>query len=42
MLEINTEAKTVKELIEILSKLNPETKLFSSYGEDGYEDGVYI
>ena len=35
MLGFNTEAKTVKELIEILSKLNPEIKLFSRYGEDG-------
>ena len=42
MLGFNTEAKTVKELIEILSKLNPETRLFSSYGEDGYEEGVSI
>lgn len=42
MLGCNTEAKTVKELIEILSKLNPETKLFSRYGEDGYEEGVSI
>lgn len=42
MLGFNTEAKTVKELIEILSKLNPETRLFSRYGEDGYEEGVSI
>ena len=35
MLGFNTEAKTVKELIEILSKLNPEIKLFSRYGEEG-------
>lgn len=42
MLEFNTETKTVKELIEILSTLNPETKLFSRYGEDGYEEGVSI
>ena len=42
MLGFNTEAKTVKELIEILLKLNPETRLFSRYGEDGYEEGVYI
>lgn len=42
MSEIDTEAKTVKELIEILSKLKPETKLFSRYGEDGYEEGVSI
>lgn len=42
MSEIDTEAKTVKELIEILSKLNPEIKLFSRYGEDGYEEGVSI
>ena len=34
MSEIDTEAKTVKELIEILSKLKPETKLFNRYGED--------
>ena len=42
MLGFNTEAKTVKELIEILSKLNPEIRLFSRYGEDGYEEGVFI
>ena len=42
MLGFNTEAKTVKELIEILSKLNHEIKLFSRYGEDGYEEGVSI
>ena len=42
MSKLDTEAKTVKELIEILSKLNPETRLFSRYGEDGYEEGVSI
>lgn len=42
MLGFNTEAKTVKELIEILSKLNLEIRLFSRYGEDGYEEGVSI
>lgn len=41
MLEINTEAKTVKELIEMLLTLNPETRLFTREGEDGYTDGVY-
>lgn len=39
MLGFNTEAKTVKRLIEILSKLNPEIRLFSRYG---YEEGVSI
>lgn len=42
MSKLDTEAKTVKELIEILSKLNPDTKLFSRYGEDGYEEGVFL
>ena len=38
----NGEAKTVKELIEILLTLNPETRLFTREGEDGYTDGVYV
>lgn len=42
MLEFNSEAKTVKELIEILLTLNPETRLFTREGEDGYTDGVYV
>ena len=42
MLEFNSEAKTVKELIEILLTLNPETRLFTREGEDGYTDGIYV
>lgn len=38
----SSEAKTVKELIEILLTLNPETRLFTREGEDGYTDGVYV
>ena len=38
----NGEAKTVKELIEILLTLNPETRLFTREGEEGYTDGVYV
>ena len=42
MSEINTEAKTVKELIEVLLTLNPETRLFTREGGEGYTDGVYV
>lgn len=42
MLNIDCDVKTVKELIEILLKINPETKLFTRYGEDGYSEGLYI
>lgn len=38
----SSEAKTVKELIEILLTLNPETRLFTREGEDGYTDGIYV
>ena len=38
----NGEAKTVKELIEILLTLNPETRLFTREGEEGYTDGIIV
>lgn len=38
----NGEAKTVKELIEILLTLSPETRLFTREGEEGYTDGIYV
>ena len=42
MSKLDTEAKTVKELIEILLTFNPETRLFTREGEEGYTDGVYV